>query len=63
MRYIFIFILGVVVDFCMAQGVITGRIVDEQSLPIPFVNVLLLNRADSAFIVGAVTKDDGTFTI
>ena len=28
-----------------------------------FANVVLLNRTDSVFIVGAVTKDDGTFTI
>lgn len=46
-----------------AQGNITGRVIDEQSQPIPFVNVVLLNRADSAFIMGTVTKDDGTFTI
>lgn len=42
---------------------INGRVIDEQSQPMPFVNVVLVNRADSAFIVGAVTKDDGTFTI
>ena len=45
-----------------AQG-INGRVIDEQSQPMPFVNVVLLNRADSAFIAGAVTKDDGAFTI
>ena len=41
-----------------AQGNITGRVIDEQSQPIPFVKVVLLNRADSAFIMGTVTKDD-----
>ena len=46
-----------------AQGNITGRIIDEQSQPMPFVNVVLINRTDSAFIVGAVTKDDGAFSI
>ena len=45
-----------------AQG-ISGRVIDEQSKPMPFANVVLLNRTDSVFIVGAVTKDDGTFTI
>ena len=45
-----------------AQG-ISGRVIDEQSQPMPFVNVVLVNRADSAFIAGAVTKDDGTFSI
>ena len=42
---------------------ITGRVIDEQSQPMPFANVVLLNRTDSVFITGAVTKDDGTFTI
>ncbi len=42
---------------------ITGRVIDEQSQPMPFANVVLVNRADSAFVAGAVTKDDGTFSI
>ena len=42
---------------------ITGRVTDEQTRPMPFANVMLVNRADSAFIAGAVTKDDGTFSI
>ena len=36
---------------------ISGRVIDEQSQPMPFANVVLVNRADSAFIAGAVTKD------
>ena len=42
---------------------ITGRVIDEQSQPMPFANVVLLNRTDSVFITGTVTKDDGIFTI
>ena len=45
-----------------AQG-ISGRVIDEQAQPMPFANVVLVNRADSAFIAGAMTKDDGTFSI
>ena len=45
-----------------AQG-ISGRVIDEQAQPMPFANVVFVNRADSAFIAGAVTKDDGTFSI
>ena len=48
--------------FAIAQN-INGRIIDEQSQPMPFANVVLVNRSDSAFIAGAVTKDDGTFSI
>ena len=42
---------------------ISGRVTDEQTQPMPFANVVFLNRSDSAFIAGAVTKNDGTFTI
>ena len=42
---------------------ITGRVIDEQSQPMAFANVVLVNRSDSAFVAGAMTKDDGTFSI
>ena len=42
---------------------ISGRVIDEQAKPMPFVNVVLVSRADSAFIAGTMTKDDGTFCI
>ena len=42
---------------------ISGRVIDEQAQPMPFANVVLVSSADSAFIAGAVTKDDGTFSI
>lgn len=42
---------------------ISGCVIDEQAQPMPFANVVLVNRADSAFIAGTVTKDDGTFSI
>ena len=47
----------------IAQSSIWGRIIDEQSQPMAFANVVLINRTDSVFVSGAVTKDDGTFTI
>jgi len=42
---------------------ISGRVIDEQAQPMPYANVVLVSRADSAFIAGVVTKDDGTFSI
>lgn len=42
---------------------ISGCVIDEQAQPMLFANVVLVNRADSAFIAGTVTKDDGTFSI
>ena len=42
---------------------ISGRVTDEQAKPMPFANVVLVSRSDSAYIAGAVTKDDGSFSI
>ncbi len=41
----------------------TGRVVDETQAPVPFVNVVLLDASDSAFVAGTTTNDDGTFSI
>ena len=61
-RFLLLLAMLSATTFAIAQN-ITGRIIDEQSQPMPFANVVLVNRADSAFVVGAVTKDDGTFSI
>ena len=61
-RFLFLLAMVPAVTFAIAQN-LTGRIIDEQSQPMSFANVVLVNRPDSAFVVGAVTKDDGTFSI
>ena len=43
----------------MAQN-ITGKIVDENNSPLDFVNVVLL-KADSTYITGTVTDENGVF--
>ncbi|MBO4659571.1 MAG: carboxypeptidase regulatory-like domain-containing protein, partial [Prevotella sp.] len=61
-RVILFSVMCLVAIVSNAQG-ISGRVIDEQSQPMPFANVVLVNRADSAFIAGTMTKDDGTFSI
>ena len=61
-RFLLLLAMLPATTFAIAQN-ITGRIIDEQSQPMPFANVVLVNRTDSVFIAGAVTKDDGTFSI
>ena len=61
-RFLLLLAMQLGAIFAIAQN-ITGRIIDEQSQPMSFANVMLVNRADSAFVAGAVTKDDGTFSI
>ena len=45
-----------------AQKVI-GHVIDEQGKPVEFANVALLSSADSAFINGGVTNQNGDFVI
>ena len=40
-----------------------GTVVDEQSQPLPFANVVLLSASDSTLITGGVTNESGYFAI
>ena len=40
-----------------------GHIVDEKGTPMPFANVSLLSVADSSFITGGVTNENGDFVV
>ena len=46
----------------MAQN-ISGKIVDAKGEPLAFANVVLLNRQDSTFVNGAVSGQNGCFSI
>ena len=61
-RIVLVSVMCLVAIASTAQS-ISGRVTDEQAQPMPFANVVLVSRADSAFIAGVVTKDDGTFSI
>ena len=63
MKRLILFSMMCLVAIASTAQDISGRVIDEQAQPMPFANVVLVNRADSAFIAGAVTKDDGTFSI
>ena len=63
MKRLILFSMMCLVAIVSAAQDISGRVIDEQAQPMPFANVVLVNRADSAFIAGAVTKDDGSFSI
>ncbi len=43
---------------------LTGSVKDKQDKsPLAYVNVVLKNEADSAFVAGAISEEDGRFTI
>jgi hypothetical protein len=44
------------------NSVIEGIVVNAQNEPLPYTAVLLLDAADSTFIKGTITKEDGRFS-
>lgn len=42
---------------------LNGRIIDEDDHPMAFANIILLARADSSFLQGVISAEDGTFTM
>ena len=62
-RYFFTLMMALAVALTAAADTFTGRVVDETNAPAPFVNVVLLNAGDSAFVSGTTTDTDGRFTL
>ena len=61
MKYLLFLTFGVCATMtCMAQS-ITGKVVGENNSPLDYVNVVLL-KADSTFVSGTVTDENGLFT-
>lgn len=42
---------------------VKGKLIDENSQPLPFANVVLLSLPDSAFVNGTISGEDGSFTL
>ncbi len=62
-RYFFTLMMALAVALTAVADTFTGRVVDETNAPAPFVNVVLLNASDSAFVAGTTTDTDGRFTL
>lgn len=42
---------------------VSGRLVDEESRPMAFANVVILSPEDSSYVAGTVSREDGTFSL
>ncbi|MDE6551974.1 MAG: TonB-dependent receptor [Muribaculaceae bacterium] len=60
MKTIFAFILAAMVSTTSVAQTITGKVMDENNSPMDYVNVVLL-KADSTYITGTVTDQNGVF--
>lgn len=55
-------LLSVLLSVATYAQTLTGKIIDQQNQPVPFANVIALD-ADSVFINGNVSGEDGIFRI
>ena len=55
-------LLSVLLSVATYAQTLTGKIIDQQNQPVPFANVIALD-ADSVFINGNVSGEDGMFRI
>ena len=66
MRFIkvFLFVLtGIILPVCLSAQTVSGKLIDENSQPLPYANVVLLSLPDSVFVSGTISGEDGSFTL
>ena len=63
-RYLFVILLCIC-SMCriMAQGTISGKVVDENKHPLPYVSVVLQHVQDSSYVNGVTTDAEGVFRL
>lgn len=65
MKKIYLLFLYSLVFPLMAGGqdIVKGKVVEENGLPLPYANVILLSQGDSTIITGGITGEDGEFSL
>ena len=63
MRRTTLFLASILATVSMMAATFTGTVVDENTQPLPYANVVLLNYVDSTYLAGTTTSEDGTFTL
>lgn len=64
MKYLYLNAALILFTFSLsAQSTITGKVLNSQQQPLEFVNVLLLNAADSSLVKGNVTDANGLYLL
>lgn len=56
-------LIGSFLPVCISAQTVRGKLVDENSQPLPYANVVLLSLPDSAFVNGTISGEDGTFSL
>ena len=52
-RFLYL-LIGVVLPVSLSAQIVSGRLMDENSQPLPYANVVLLSLPDSVFVSGTI---------
>lgn len=66
MRFIKVFLfalIGITLPVTLSAQTISGKLIDENSQPLSYANVVLLSLPDSAFVSGTISGEDGAFKL
>lgn len=61
-RFLYL-LIGVVLPVSLSAQTVSGRLMDENSQPLPCANVVLLSLPDSVFVSGTISGEDGSFKL
>lgn len=57
-------LIGIILSVSLsAQTTVTGKLIDENSKPLSYANVVLLSLPDSVYVSGTISGEDGSFTL
>lgn len=63
-RFIKAFLLiGIILPVGLSAQTVTGKLINENSKPLSYANVVLLSLPDSVFVSGTISGEDGSFTL
>ena len=62
-KAIFALSVALGISVSLQAQTVSGRLVDEESRPMAFANVVILSPEDSSYIAGTVSREDGTFSL
>lgn len=61
-RFLFL-LIEVVLPVSLSAQTVGGKLIDENSQPLAYANVVLLSLPDSTFVTGTISGGDGFFTL
>ena len=56
-------LISTFLSISISAQTVSGKLIDENSQPLPYANVVLLSLPDSTFVTGTISGEDGSFTL